>query len=132
MFICGRVTFTSCSRQAPNERTFAEGHRIRRQLPLRAYVQGEFRLHDRVAASGERQSDAASRAVVRFPLSGASWERLARGGQTIVRAGRRGRYENLFVDSAASGFSANACGQFAQLIEDTSPGGMSIGFCLQL
>ena len=54
-------------------------------------------------------------------------ERFARGVQTIIRAADEGDTKPI-VDSVAIGFSANACEQFAQLIEDTSPGGMGIGF----
>ncbi len=54
-------------------------------------------------------------------------ERFARGVQTIIRAADEGDTKPI-VDSVEWGFSANACEQFAQLIEDTAPGGMSIGF----
>ena len=54
-------------------------------------------------------------------------ERFARGVQTIIRAADEGDTKPI-VNSVANGFSANACEQFAQLIEDTSPGGMGIGF----
>ncbi len=54
-------------------------------------------------------------------------ERFARGVQSIVRAANE-EDTRAIVDSVATGFSANACEQFANLIEDTSPGGMNIGF----
>ena len=51
--------------------------------------------------------------------------------QTIIRAADEGDTKPI-VNSVANGFSANACEQFAQLIEETSPGGMGIGFAFAL
>jgi len=54
-------------------------------------------------------------------------ERFVRGIQSVVLAANEGDTKPI-VDAVATGFSANACEQFAQLIEDTSPGGMKVGF----
>lgn len=54
-------------------------------------------------------------------------ERFARGVEAVHRAAEQGDTK-LITDTVSTGFSANACEQFANLIEDTSPGGMRIAF----
>jgi hypothetical protein len=54
-------------------------------------------------------------------------QRLARGLAVTCRAVDTGSLDPL-VESVPSGFSANACEKFADLVEDTSPGGLTISF----
>lgn len=54
-------------------------------------------------------------------------ERFARGVRTVCEAVATGDIAAL-VANAKMGFSANACEQFAKLIEDTSPGGLVFAF----
>jgi hypothetical protein len=54
-------------------------------------------------------------------------ERFARGVQAVCRAVDADDTTPI-TDGVATGFSANSCEQFANLIEDTSPGGMHIAF----
>jgi hypothetical protein len=54
-------------------------------------------------------------------------ERFARGVQMVCRAVDANDTKPI-TDGIATGFSANACEQFAKLIEETSPGGMRIAF----
>ena len=54
-------------------------------------------------------------------------ERFARGVGAVYRAAEQDDTK-IITDTVNTGFSANACEQFANLIEDTSPGGMRIAF----
>ena len=54
-------------------------------------------------------------------------ERFARGVSTVCDAVATGDTAAL-VATAKTGFSANACEQFAKLVEDTSPGGLVFAF----
>ena len=54
-------------------------------------------------------------------------ERFARGVRTVCDAVTTGDTAAL-VATAKTGFSANACEQFAKLVEDTSPGGLVFAF----
>jgi hypothetical protein len=50
-------------------------------------------------------------------------QRFARGVQSVIAAGAAGDTMPI-TGSISTGFSANACEVFAQMIEDTSPGGL--------
>jgi hypothetical protein len=54
-------------------------------------------------------------------------QRLARGVVATCRAVDTGDIRPL-VESVSTGFGANACERFAKLIEDTSPGGLTMSF----
>jgi hypothetical protein len=52
-------------------------------------------------------------------------QRFAREWQAVLAAGAAGDTK-LLTDRVSTGFSANPCELFAQMIEQTSPGGLAI------
>ena len=92
-----------------------------------AHLPGKLRLHHRLTAFDEQTSRAFLLMPEAAPFERRVMERFARGVDAVIRAAAQDDTK-LIIENVSTGFSANACEQFAKLIEDTSPGGMRIAF----